>query len=114
MTSARLYILGSGRFRRKVIDHEKVGVEFAGEVSHDEAPNWLCNASLFVFPSGLETGMPMVVLEAMTLKVPVVATMCGGIPDVVIDEKTGILTEPNSIDALAEAIMRALTSNCAR
>ena len=109
--SARLYILGSGRLRRIVIDHEKLGVEFAGEVSHDEIPNWLCNASLFVLPSILETGMPMAVLEAMTMKVPVVATKCGGIPDVIIDGKTGILTEPNSIDALAEAMGRALASN---
>jgi len=74
MKSARLYILGSGRLRRNVIDHEKFGLEFAGEVSHDEVPNWLCSTSQFVFPSVLETGMPMAVLEAMTLKVPVVAT----------------------------------------
>lgn len=111
LASAKLYILGSGKLQRKVIEYKKVGVEFVGEVSHDYVPNWLCNASLFVLPSVSETGMPMAVLEAMAMKVPVVATKCGGIPDLVINGKTGILTEPNSIDALAEAIQRALMSN---
>ena len=114
LASAKLYILGSGELQRKVIDYKKFGVEFVGEVSHDDVPNWLCNASLFVLPSVRETGMPMAVLEAMAMKVPVVATRSGGVPDVIINGKTGILIEPSSEDKLSEAILMALTSNLSR
>ena len=45
-----------------------------------------------------------VVLEAFSLKKPVIATPVGGIPEIVQDGKTGLLVNPGDIDALAKAI----------
>jgi glycosyltransferase involved in cell wall biosynthesis len=62
---------------------------------------------LFVLSSDTE-GLPNVVLEAMALGVPVVATAVGGTPELVRDGVTGILISPADPAALAEAVIRAV------
>jgi len=61
----------------------------------------------FVVPSIYE-GMPYVVLEAMIVGLPLVATAVGGIPEVVEDGVTGLLVPPRDPAALADAIARLL------
>ncbi|HEX6220356.1 MAG TPA: glycosyltransferase [Acidimicrobiia bacterium] len=66
-------------------------------------------ADVVVNPADSE-GLPVALLEALALSRPVVATAVGGVPSVVRHETTGLLVPPGSPDALAEALMRALTS----
>jgi glycosyltransferase involved in cell wall biosynthesis len=54
--------------------------------------------------SSLREGLPNVVLEAMSLEVPVVATRIAGVPGLVRDGENGRLVAPGSVDALAEAL----------
>jgi glycosyltransferase involved in cell wall biosynthesis len=61
----------------------------------------LCHATLF-------EGMPMVVLEAMALGLPVVATRAPGVTEVIDDGRTGLLVPPRDPAALAAAILRVL------
>jgi glycosyltransferase involved in cell wall biosynthesis len=60
---------------------------------------------IFVLPS-LNEGMGRVLVEAMAAGKPVVASRVGGIPDLVKDEKTGLLVPPGDEHELANAIMR--------
>lgn len=83
-------------------------IRFAGERPHAEVPQWLQAADVFCLPSLME-GMPNVVLEALACRVPVVATRVGAIPDI-IERHTGIVVEPGSVVALADALHEA----CAR
>ena len=53
-------------------------------------------------------GIPNVVIEAMALGIPVVATNSGSISEVVIDQETGLLVEPQDSEALALAISKLL------
>ena len=55
-------------------------------------------------PDGNLDGIPHVILEAMTMGRPVVASRISGIPEVVIPGETGLLTEPGNVDALADAM----------
>ncbi len=64
---------------------------------------------LFVLPS-LSEGVSISLLEAMSMKVPVVATNVGGNAEVIEDGKTGILVESNNVCELKSAIRRIIDS----
>lgn len=57
-----------------------------------------------VLPSLHKEGLPNVLLESMSMSVPVVSTNIGGIPEIVIEGKTGFMVKPGDKSALAEAI----------
>lgn len=60
---------------------------------------------VFAFPSVFE-GQGIAILEAMAEGVPVVASRVGGIPELITNEKTGLLVEPKNVRELKEAILR--------
>jgi glycosyltransferase involved in cell wall biosynthesis len=62
---------------------------------------------LLVVPSRSE-GLPYVVLEAMVVGTPLIATRVGGIPEVILDGVRGVLVPPRAPDRLAAAITAAL------
>jgi glycosyltransferase involved in cell wall biosynthesis len=65
----------------------------------------VASAQISVLPS-LAEGMPHVVLEAMALGVPTIATCVAGTPEVIEDGRSGLLIPPNNVPALTEAIIR--------
>jgi len=68
----------------------------------------LAQLDVLVVPSLREPGAPRVVLEAFAARVPVVAFVSGGIPEVVTHNKTGFLIEPPTADALAAKLATLL------
>ena len=62
---------------------------------------------LFVLPS-LSEGIPIVLLEALALEVPVIASAVGGIPEVITHQSTGFLVQPKEEQALANACLYLL------
>jgi glycosyltransferase involved in cell wall biosynthesis len=66
-------------------------------------------ADLLVMPSHFE-GMPLVLLEAMTAGLPIVATQVGGNPEVIEDQVHGRLVPPSNPQALADAIVGAFAN----
>ena len=69
------------------------------------------NATLLAVPSrdplrSTRDGLPTVILEAMAIGLPVVASNFAGIPDAIINEETGLLVEPENTEQLASAIIR--------
>lgn len=78
-------------------------VIFAG-VRRD-IPELLRASDLFVLPSIWE-GFGIVMLEAMAARRPIVASRVSTIPEVVVDEQTGILIPPGDVDALVAAVTR--------
>jgi glycosyltransferase involved in cell wall biosynthesis len=57
-----------------------------------------------------EDNCPMVVLEAQAAGVPVIASNVGGVPDLVENEVTGILTDPSRPETMPKALSRLLDS----
>ncbi|MCG8314456.1 MAG: glycosyltransferase family 4 protein [Pseudomonadales bacterium] len=84
-------------------------VTFLGNQPQIKVAAWMKAASLLVLPSHME-GLPNVMLEALSLGLPVVASNVGGIPEV-IDDCNGRLVEPANIEGLANAINDALLNN---
>jgi glycosyltransferase involved in cell wall biosynthesis len=86
-------------------------LEFMGR--RPDALAFIAAADVFVNPADVE-GLPVVILEALALGRPVVATEVGGVPSVVIDGVTGKLVPPRDPVALAGAILEALDTPQAR
>ena len=80
-----------------------VDAEFHGWVA--DTPDALRDADVFVLATRGDN-LPVAVLEAMSLAVPVVATRIGGLPELVVDGETGLLVEPEDVDGLAAALER--------
>ncbi len=95
----------------------KYGVEsqvlYAGKVSPEEVLNYYKLFSLKVLPSTMD-GFGLVLLEAMGLGVPVVATRSEGLIDVLANEQNGLWFEDGDIVQLAEKIKIALYDNVRR
>ena len=81
-------------------------VRALGRVSDGLLHALYARADVFVHATRFE-GSSLVTLEAMAHGLPVVATRAGGIPDKVLDGRTGRLVEPGDVQALAAAV-RAL------
>jgi glycosyltransferase involved in cell wall biosynthesis len=83
-------------------------VVFTGR--RDDVPSVTAALDVAVLPSYREA-LGLVVLEAMALGRPVVASAVGGIPEMIDDERTGLLVPPRDPQALAAAIVRLLTDH---
>jgi len=82
-------------------------IEFAGYVHHDkELPSCFQRASIFTSPSIFQEPFGLVNAEAMACATPVVGSNRGGIPEVLGD--TGLLVNPEDIEAYAAALCRML------
>jgi len=68
------------------------------------------NLNVFVLPSIWE-GFPYVLLEAMALKKPIVATDIFGVNEIIDDKSSGILVPPRDSDNIAEAVVTVLSDN---
>ncbi|HEY3248765.1 MAG TPA: glycosyltransferase family 4 protein [bacterium] len=90
---------------RRRVQEDGLGsdVEFHDHVPQSHLAAALSEAGAFVLPSFSE-GMPRVILEAMAVGVPVVATTAGGIPEVIDDGVTGWLVPPRDAGALADRL----------
>jgi len=86
---------------------EKI-VRFLG--SPDDHIDIINVMDFFVLPS-LQEGMPTVLLEAMYLGVPVVASATGGISEIVTDGSNGLLVEPKSESRLAASCMSLIADH---
>ena len=64
---------------------------------------------LFVLPSLFGEGLPMVLLEAMSAGVPIVASRVEGVPEAVTDGREGLLVSPGDPRGLAQAIRRFIS-----
>lgn len=72
-----------------------------------DVPELLAQAACVVLASDYE-GCPLSVIEAMAAGVPVVATGVGGVPEVIEDGVTGIVTAPGQVDGLARGLAELL------
>jgi glycosyltransferase involved in cell wall biosynthesis len=107
---AHLVIFGEGELRpaleRQIRDlHLEKHVLLAG--FRPDVLQLMKSADLFVMSSVTE-GLGSTVLDAMAMKLAVVGTRAGGIPEAVIDGETGLLVEPGHPRELAGAIVRLL------
>lgn len=110
---ARLVIVGSGPYERKLKAMAGEGVVFTGAVPGERLRDIVAAADVFAMPArtrlgGLDVeGLGIVYLEAQACGVPVVAGDSGGAPETVTAE-TGVVVDGRDTDAVAKAIAQLL------
>ncbi|MGB5944043.1 MAG: glycosyltransferase [Leeuwenhoekiella sp.] len=86
-------------------------IQAYGKMYGNDKDSFLDEADIFVLPTYYHNEcLPLVLLEAMSRKLPIVSTKEGAIPDVVIDGQTGILFEQRNIHSLASALKHLMSS----
>jgi glycosyltransferase involved in cell wall biosynthesis len=113
-----LTLVGDGVLRKELeIKSTSLGLQdhirFEGEHHHREIPQFFEKSTLFVLPS-LREPFGVVLLEAMAAGRAVVASRVGGITDIVLQDKTGILVPPKDPEALANAVIHLLKNKSLR
>jgi len=107
--AVRLVIVGGGPLRiqlesdsrRLLIDK---AVIFTG-IRNDVFP-LLQTSDIFVLPSQHREGLGIALIEAMAMNLPVIGTMVGGIPEVIMDGENGFLIPPGGSEQLASALKK--------
>jgi glycosyltransferase involved in cell wall biosynthesis len=83
-------------------------IQFLGALSRDEVFTQINQADAFVLSSEYET-FGVVLIEALALGKPVVATRCGG-PESIVNDEVGVLVEKNSVQALCDGMEMIYTN----
>jgi colanic acid/amylovoran biosynthesis glycosyltransferase len=108
-------IVGDGEAREELEDliarlRLSGTVRLGGSMSSADVRREIMGARALVVSSFAEN-LPVVIMEAMALRRPVVATHIGGIPELVIPRETGWLVPPSSVDELATAMTECLLAS---
>ena len=98
---------------RKIESQINGTIKFCTDLPWDETMKILKASQILVVPSRTES-IPQVIKEAFYLKVPVIATNVGGIPELVIHQETGILVPPEDPEKLTIAINNLLDNEESR
>lgn len=105
-------ILGDGPMKEEITSYVKSKelqpyITFAGFV--DNVPDWLKQFDAFLITSKTE-GLGTSIIDALACEIPVVATNAGGIPELVIHEKTGLLADVKDVNQLTIHLRRLLSN----
>ena len=118
MKAVKLLIVGSSFFGgsknitpfikklQKASEKIKENIIFTGYINRNEIQDIFAIGDIAAVPSIVHDASPNVCYESSSMKLPVVATTRGGIPEIVIDGQTGLLyDDPYDIDTLVEKLL---------
>jgi glycosyltransferase involved in cell wall biosynthesis len=108
---SKLLIVGQGPFKSEIevlISESRIGDSIQLLGVRKDVPEIMNKVDGYVMSSAWE-GLPMVLLEATSCGLPVVATDVGGNKEVVINEQTGLLVEPRDPASLSNAMLRLMS-----
>ncbi len=109
---ASLVVVGDGALHASLASRAKETLGdaciFTGALSHADTLATVQSADVFVLNSSYE-GLSHLLIEAQTLGVPTIATSVGGNPEVITNEKDGVLVPVGDTEALEKALARILS-----
>lgn len=117
LKGAELVVIGDGPLRSELqqkANELRLQVKFLGLQPQSVVRQWMNRARILsvpsvTAPSGDSEGLPMVVVEAQSMGLPIVGFASAGIPEAVEHEKSGLLVPPRNHQALGLGILRLLT-----
>jgi colanic acid/amylovoran biosynthesis glycosyltransferase len=116
--TTRWTVVGDGPLRRELLDDPRTQalagrLTFTGALDHERIMELVAGAAAFVLPcernaAGESDGIPVAIMEALALGVPVITTAIAGIPELVVANETGFLVPPQDPKSLTTALERVL------
>jgi glycosyltransferase involved in cell wall biosynthesis len=111
--NVRYVIVGDGEYRKSLEDlAQSLGLServiFLGY--RRDIPSLLAASDIFVFPT-LDDAFPTVLLEALAIGMPIIASEVGGVPEIIHHEENGLLIPPSKADLLAASCNRLLSDH---
>jgi glycosyltransferase involved in cell wall biosynthesis len=104
---------GSEKYREELRQHfQPEHLVFFPEQSHDDAMRLMAASDVFVLPSHTE-GFPNVIIEAMAMGKPIIATGVGAIPEMLSGE-CGVVVPPNNVESLGKALRQVCSNESLR
>ena len=119
----RAFIIGDGESRNEILDlAKKLNIEYSrSNINFKRAPltftSWIKNIDIanagmdIIALSSLNEGTPVSLIEAQAANNPIVSTNVGGIENVVLQNKTGLLSEINDLDSYADNLLELIENN---
>lgn len=110
--STRLVVAGDGPLKAELEAKARAlgvdeYVDFLGWVNNQEIPDLLASLDIFVVPSRLDSeSFGVVAVEAGAAKLPCIVSNVGGLPEVVLDGKTGFVVPKEDVAALADKMLK--------
>jgi glycosyltransferase involved in cell wall biosynthesis len=100
------------RMRKRVHENADLRnrVTFTGPAPHSRVAERIAQADILVQPSIFDEPFGIAIVEAMAAGLPVVGSSAGGIPELIVDERTGILVDRDNPSALATALLRLVNN----
>jgi glycosyltransferase involved in cell wall biosynthesis len=102
-------IIGDGPERNKLeqraADLKLNGTKFYGHKKREETLSILGRAAFLVLPSICYEGFSMVILEALSMGVPVITTDLGGAPEIIRNDENGFIVPPKDVEILSEKML---------
>jgi phosphatidylinositol alpha-mannosyltransferase len=116
---SRLIVVGPGtvsrrRYEEWVSDREIKDVVFTGQVSHEDLPRYYRTADIFCAPATGGESFGFVLLEAMAMGRPIIASKINGYASVLNDGNEGVLVPPKDKAKLAKSILSLLADKSLR
>ena len=104
-----LVFVGEGEEKNNLVRRSiELGIQdkvfFYGKVSYEQIPVMMNFSDILILPS-IEEGVGRVILEAMSMKLPVIASNVGGIPLVIDNDENGLLFEVGDINAIRSHVL---------
>lgn len=105
----QLDVVGDGPVRQRLqcLASGNININFLGKLPHDEVLKMVSSTDLFVLPSFAE-GVPVALMEAMSCGVPCISCHVCGIPELIVDNETGLLIPPGDRKSLESAISKII------
>jgi len=105
----QIRIAGVGDLTEKLKQHASEQVVFLGKLSNEDLEKEYQTAGCFVLPAIVDSkgdteGLGVVLIEAVEYGCPIIASDVGGIPDIILDRKTGLLVPEKNPEALSASI----------
>jgi glycosyltransferase involved in cell wall biosynthesis len=112
----QIIFIGRDSYEKGIDILKEIETKINGKIVYCTNMKWkdamenLKASSILVVPSRMES-IPQVIKEAFYLKIPIIATNVGGIPELITDNETGILIPPNDPKILENSINKLLVDD---